>query len=186
MFITVSLLVLCKHSAAGHVNTSRLISVSMLCGAAAQNKPNDSFNNAFTSCLTQSECVCMRKLAGDGVKKDRQRARVRARTHRSVGLLYEFLFPHLEAALSLLQLLLFSAQVSLQLLQAIQSRLNLTPSHRGNITQTPSYHRCTHSQRLTRTPVQQSHGPKFFITSGFIHLYQCTQQCILQIGRAHV
>lgn len=146
MFITVSLLVLCKHSAAGHVNTSRLISVSMLCGAAAQNKPNDSFHNAFTSCLTQSECVCMRKLAGDGVKKDRQSARVRARTHRSVGLLYEFLFPHLEAALSLLQLLLFSAQVSLQLLQAIQSRLNLTPSHRGNITQTPSYHRCTHSQ----------------------------------------
>lgn len=50
----------------------------------------------------------MRKVAGDDVK-ERERDRERGRTHRCVGLLYEFLLPHLEAALSLLQLLLFSA-----------------------------------------------------------------------------
>lgn len=128
MFIIVSLFVLWKHSVAGHVNTSRLISVSMLCRAAAQTTSNDSFHNTFTSCLTRSEC--MYEKGGRWWGEKREKARQRERTHRSVGLLYEFLLPHLQAALSLLQLLLFSAQVPLQLLQAIQSRLDLPPSHK--------------------------------------------------------
>lgn len=48
-------------------------------------------------------------------------------THRCVGLFDEFALPHLQAPLSLLQLLFFGAQVSLQLLESVECSFNLTP-----------------------------------------------------------
>lgn len=49
-------------------------------------------------------------------------------THWTVGLIEEFALPHLKPTLSLLQLLLFGAQVPLQLLQSLKGGFDLTPA----------------------------------------------------------
>lgn len=63
-------------------------------------------------------------------RRRRQREAARGRTHRGVGLLGQLLLPHLEASLPLFELLLFKAEITLQLLQPLEGCLNLTPAGR--------------------------------------------------------